>query len=395
MLLFPNQYKKVGYMYLLQLLIPAFYLYFMKSWEQVVLGIVLLGLLALSYILTWWTTGRRYTLIVIGEILLMLIMGAVLNPGFLSVVFWPAAAIGQLHSARHRMWALVVLIASGLTEVFVLAHVRHASLEPWWPMIFAGVAAAVLTVYAVRWQAQITRSRHELEVANTEIERLTKLAERDRISQDLHDVLGHELALITLKSQLAERLVYRDASRAQRELREIRDSAKRTLTKVRDYIATARTPVLDEEWIAAKHLLRAADISCETGGEIASVELASACAQALAMSLRELTTNLVRHSSASRAKLYSEETEHSLWLWIADNGQGLSQSDTQHGGHGLSGIMARLNAVNGELGIWSRGQWITFWHPEETTQLAAFSPFTTVFVVRVPKAARSKMEVGI
>ena len=67
----------------------------------------------------------------------------------------------------------------------------------------------------------------KLRKANEEIEHLAKVAERERIARDLHDVLGHTLSVITLKSELAGKLISRDPARAGKEIHEVEEISRK------------------------------------------------------------------------------------------------------------------------------------------------------------------------
>ena len=70
-----------------------------------------------------------------------------------------------------------------------------------------------------------------------------KIAERERIARDLHDVLGHTLSVIALKSELASKLLERDPARAAQEIREVNEVARDALAQVRSAITGYRLPL--------------------------------------------------------------------------------------------------------------------------------------------------------
>ena len=112
----------------------------------------------------------------------------------------------------------------------------------------------------------IIRSARELAAARAEVVRLAAENERTRIARDLHDVLGHSLTTITVKSALAARLVDRDPERAVQEIREVETLSRSTLGDVRAAVAGYRDVTLAGELATARHVLRSAGITAGAAG---------------------------------------------------------------------------------------------------------------------------------
>jgi len=123
-----------------------------------------------------------------------------------------------------------------------------------------------------------------------------------RLARDLHDLLGHSLSLITLKSELAGRLVAKESTRAAQEIREIELAARQTLREVREAVAGYRQPRLLSELDSARQLLQAAGIECSI--EQAAGELPPSIDAVLAWTVREGVTNVIRHSKARRCFIW-------------------------------------------------------------------------------------------
>ena len=127
--------------------------------------------------------------------------------------------------------------------------------------------------------------------------RLATLAERERIGRDLHDLLGHTLSVVALKSELARKLIDRDLDAARTEISEVERVARDALSQVRNAVSGIRSTALSAELLAATALLEAqgVKVKCETE----NVKLPHDRETALALSLREAATNIRRHSGAS------------------------------------------------------------------------------------------------
>jgi two-component system sensor histidine kinase DesK len=186
----------------------------------------------------------------------------------------------------------------------------------------------------------------ELKLSHDEIRRLAALAERERIGRDLHDLLGHTLSLITLKSELAMRLFDRDPLAARREIVDVERVARDTLGQVRRAVAGIRAAGLAAE-LASAHLL------LESGGVRLDYEapddatLPADVETIFALTLREAVTNIQRHARATYAQVTLAVAASEARLTIEDNGCGGVISP----GNGLTGMRERLRALGGDLAI--------------------------------------------
>jgi two-component system sensor histidine kinase DesK len=229
--------------------------------------------------------------------------------------------------------ALIVLIA--VLEGWLL----HISNGFTFPAIFLSTFIGAGNVFFAQ------RSRHiqKLRLANAEIEHLAKVAERERIARDLHDVLGHTLSLITLKSELAGKLIDRDPTQAKAEIRDVEQSARHALADVRQAIRGYRSKGLEAEIKQARATLETAGLHVEV--QSARVELPATHESVLALVLREAVTNVVRHAQASRCLLRLERVNGDCRLEVHDDGRGGNQVE----GSGLRGMRERVEALGGRI----------------------------------------------
>ena len=171
---------------------------------------------------------------------------------------------------------------------------------------------------------------------------LAALRERERIAQDLHDLLGHTLTTIAVKSELAVRLLDADAERARSEIIEIRDAARITLRDVRAAVAGMHVTTVHQELARARSALSAADIRLLVEGE--PPELDQAAHAAFGLALREAITNIIRHSDAESARIrFAPEGV----MIIEDDGRG----GELNAGTGLMGMRRRIESLGGDMDI--------------------------------------------
>jgi len=192
--------------------------------------------------------------------------------------------------------------------------------------------------------AERDRMNRKLRKANEEIEHLAKVAERERIARDLHDVLGHTLSVITLKSELAGKLIDRDPQRAGREIREVEEISRQALADVRDAIRGYRAKGLAAELAQAKSTLETAGliVQCDAA---TTMKLPAIEESVLSLAVREGVTNVVRHARARTCRLRIEQQNGSCRLEIHDDGVGCSATE----GNGLRGMRERVEMIGGTL----------------------------------------------
>lgn len=189
----------------------------------------------------------------------------------------------------------------------------------------------------------------QLEVAKDRISELIIFEERQRIARDLHDTLGQKLSLIGLKSDLASKLMSSDLERAGKEVQDIRNTASTALKEVRELVSDMRLVKLETELVRIKQILKAAGIKTTINGNPAFTSIPPITESVLSMCMKEVVTNVVKHSEASTCDLHFKQQD-SFMITVTDNGIGMSPSQ-QTNGSGIEGIRERLEFVNGNLTI--------------------------------------------
>jgi two-component system, NarL family, sensor histidine kinase DesK len=185
-------------------------------------------------------------------------------------------------------------------------------------------------------------ARRKLRRSQDEVSRIAKVAERERIARDLHDLLGHTLSVIVLKSELASKLAEKNPTRAIAEIRDVERISREALQEVRSAVRGYRSSGLEAELANISLALEAAQIKLEQF--IMPLELEWATEQTLAFILREAITNVVRHSSAKTCFVNLEQKNQLVILEIYDDAQfELTE------GNGIGGMRERVKALQGEF----------------------------------------------
>ncbi|MFD7261062.1 sensor histidine kinase [Streptomyces sp. NPDC059874] len=206
------------------------------------------------------------------------------------------------------------------------------------------------------------RTTIELREARATVAQLAANEERLRMARDLHDLLGHSLSLITLKSELAGRMLPDRPEAAAQQVADIERVSRQALVDVREAVSGYRRPTLPGELAGARTALAAAGVVAGLPtGETADLpeELTEEQESALAWSLREAVTNVVRHSGAKRCAVTLQTTQTLegpvVELAVTDDGSG-GPGGPGAPGNGLTGLTERLEAVGGTLSAGPAGK---------------------------------------
>jgi two-component system sensor histidine kinase DesK len=219
-----------------------------------------------------------------------------------------------------------------------------------------GIGTAVITAEILSvggmllGYSRLVRMNRQLVRGRDAAARLAVSEERLRIARDLHDLLGHQLALISLKSQLVARLAPADGEQAAAEALEIEHLARRALQDVRDAVAAYYQPRLETELAGLRLALEAAGVQVTVVDE--TVELAEECQTVFAWAVREAATNVVRHTRASRVAVrMAGGGDRPAVLEVVDNGPAATGAadGPETGGRGILGLRERVRSVGGEL----------------------------------------------
>jgi two-component system sensor histidine kinase DesK len=256
------------------------------------------------------------------------------NVPALSFFIYAGAHAARLGTPRR---ALAIIVAIGLVG---LATALAARL----PLMFGVVALAfpLLIGGANVHFTEVGRKNRALRAAREEVERIAKVAERERIARDLHDLLGHTLSVIVLKSELASKLAERDPARAIREIRDVERVSRQALAEVRAAVTGYRASI-GAEVERARAALTSAGVAFET--ELEPLPLSVAQEDALAFAVREALTNVLRHARARRCRLRVAREGACATLAIEDDGVGGTAAE----GFGLTSMRERLAAVGATL----------------------------------------------
>ncbi|MFH8349837.1 sensor histidine kinase [Streptomyces sp. NPDC018045] len=237
-------------------------------------------------------------------------------------------------------WFLFALVAA-VIDGYAFALRLPAVTELYTPL------TTLLTGLVLYGLTRLTDLVHEVHSARTALARMAVAQERMRFSRDVHDLLGYSLSAITLKCELIHRLVVTNPARAQEEVTAVLGVSRQALADARLVARSYREMSLSEEAESAATVLAAADIRVTL--DISCGRLHPAVDTALATTLREGVTNVLRHSKAQSCTITAVRKDDTVWLTLVNDGVVDKDRPLGPGGSGLSNLAARLGAIGGRV----------------------------------------------
>lgn len=266
-----------------------------------------------------------------------------------AIPLWIAVCIVAPVLERRLRWGLVLLGAAITVAHGVIADMMGHPITlddrgAGWLLIAYAAALPFMVISGVWWwEIVVTLDRHRAAAAD-----LAVAEERLRFAADLHDIQGHHLQVIALKAELAERLLERDAAAARDHVHEVRLIAKQALEETRSLVAGYREVDLAAELENAREVLALTGAVCELS--IGAIPDAAEARRALALVVREATTNILRHSAATSATIRVDGDARGATLTIENDGAQPATGDDA-ASTGLVGLRERLAARGGTLDI--------------------------------------------
>ncbi|WP_172254181.1 sensor histidine kinase [Saccharibacillus deserti] len=356
----PKRFGIVPYIFLMYLIFPIVSLQGKPDSVKLLIYILVAVFLVVYRQIYWAKTDRGFNALLLIMMLLTSIFTLLGDIGNLYLGLYCSFFVGWIRGRKTFFVFLGLLLTLGVVPLlFSTRTLEIADIMAVIPF-FIILAAMPFAVRSVNRQIEL---RQQLAAANEQIGELMKKEERMRIARDLHDTLGHTLSLITLKSQLVERLALKNPERAQHEAREIQETSRAALRQVRELVSEMRAIKLNEELIESREMLRTAEIMMHVEG-IERLEGVSDMTQnILSLCLKEAVTNIVKHSRAQSCTITLNQSGSEIEMKVEDDGIGLygkregrqehqgegSGLENVGGGNGLKGMRERLALIEGTL----------------------------------------------
>lgn len=333
------------YIWIVFCILPFYFIVRSFSYLYILIGVILILLYFLSYYFSSRAKNGLVYMWVSFEMALNIVM--TIFYGYVYLSLFTAYFIGKIKSAVgfYIMYGLHIFFT--VLSIVAGYFIDLQSFLAQTPFIIITVIGVVLLPFSLYSRNKRMNLEGELESAKERIAELVIHEERQRIARDLHDTLGQKLSMIGLKSDLASRLVKKDPDLAIKEIKEIRQTASIALKEVRELVSNMKTTKLNEEIERVKLMLQAAGIELEFIGDLNKLKVPILIENVLSMCLKEVVTNVVKHSEATKCQIYFEQNSVEVIMKIIDNGKGIGKMNFS--GNGIKGIYERLDFINGNV----------------------------------------------
>ena len=304
---------------------------------------VVFGFFVWGFVWVWlWQreVGRDYTGSVVGLVgvtVLFSLFTIIAPSSDNSFLVFSFIVAGVIFPVRRAIWAFAVLAVLQVALELIRLAPPPIIVNLLINSVIVGVLGAGGRLF---WQ-----SYGQLLAAREQLASLAVTEERLRFARDLHDLLGQNLSVLVLKSELVAKQLPRDSDEPLRnEVRDIAQVARRSLNDVREAVEGYRRPTLQTEISSARTALRAAGIGLLVEDDVGALPIEQD--GVLAWCLREAVTNVVRHSGAKKCEVRLSSENGTAILDVTDDGQGATSLE---GGSGLVGMRERIDMVGGKL----------------------------------------------
>lgn len=358
--MFPKYLGFFPYLWLLYMMMPIFNLRH-ETGTKLLLGCAMIALFIVTYRQLYVVSTKSFPYWLALQMLLLLTLSIFYNPYNMYMGFFTANFIGWY--TDHRKFNIATAAFAIVLTIPLLLYIDNFSNNE---LIFFVPFFVIMLVapFAIRSLNRKQHLQRELNQANEQINELIKREERMRIARDLHDTLGHTLSLITLKSQLVEKMVLRDPERAVIEAQEIQRTSRAALRQVRELVSEMRAVTVIEGIAEVQEILQTANISLQVDGDTTLEGVSDLTQNILSLCIKEAVTNIVKHSNADHCHITFQRSDGEVTLNIEDNGVGVVASASGAGasgtiatstlGNGLKGMAERLSLIEGSLQLTSK-----------------------------------------
>jgi two-component system, NarL family, sensor histidine kinase DesK len=287
------------------------------------------------YFRIFWTGPPWNYALIAAMIAMGLALGHMNEGASVFVILGSSFIAWAIRNSRRAIIAIGLLIlALGLDALLF-----HTPTAFWATSMIVSLGVGLSNIHF----AEKNRTDVKLRMANDEIEHLAKVAERERIARDLHDVLGHTMSLIIVKSTLAGKLIEKYPEKAKDEISDIEKVSREAMAEIRNTLRGYSTYKLCEEIVRARSVLESAGVTVHE--ETAEVAMSPAEESVAALIMREAVTNVVRHAQARTCRLKIAANNGDCVMQIEDDGRGGIQLE----GNGLRGMRERVEALGGTV----------------------------------------------
>lgn len=310
-------------------------------------GILITVLFTVSYLIMIYDDLSnkiilRRTLLVIHFLGIFYFVGF-FNASHLLFFFYGAYIIPYVFQLKMNSVEVFMYVSAFVFTIFIIGLDNKEYL-----MLMIPMAIVILSVMYGNFKALESKKLQEkIRNQNAHINTLIAEQERNRIGQDLHDTLGHVFASLSVKSELAMKLIDKDVDKAKSEMASVNELSKDALVKVRAIVDDLKLQSFEEEIKTMDTLLENANLLFEFRNADRAKSLSPTKQSALSMILREAVNNVIKHAKATKVTGEIIEENNSISMVVQDDGIGMKNICEED----LKSIKHRVDAVKGKLDV--------------------------------------------
>ncbi|MDN7144779.1 sensor histidine kinase [Liquorilactobacillus mali] len=309
--------------------------------------LALSGLFLILYIIV--NEIRDYRYLTIPLELLVTGIFAVFNFNLYLIIF-PAWQVPWILIHYQRKYQKYFMLAYYFIIGVALARIQTRYPAFWMDSAAMGLLFPLVSPIIANIMATSSFKQHQLNQTNRRLETIIQRGERERIARDLHDTLGQSFSMITIKTELAKKLLSKDSERVSAELNDIEQTSRQNLQLVRSIVNNLHQQSLNEVLLEQGKNLATANILLLTKGETEAINWPTQIQARFGIALTEAISNILHHAKAHQVQLIFFANEDLYKVEVIDDGVG--KKFVREGGNGISGMRERMHQANGEFEIY-------------------------------------------
>ncbi|MFT8556261.1 sensor histidine kinase [Liquorilactobacillus hordei] len=336
----------VSYVWLIYLPYTLIQFIPVKSNEDVY-WLLLAGLFLILYIVV--NEIREYRYLTIPLELLVTGIFAIFDFNLYLIIF-PAWQIPWILVHYPRKYQRYFIMAYYLIIGITLVRVQMKYPEFWRDGSSMGIIFPLVSPICSSMLSISSFRQHQLNQTNRRLETIIQRGERERIARDLHDTLGQSFSMITIKTELAKKLLIKNPDKVAAELNDIEQTSRQNLQLVRSIVNNLHQKSLNEILLEQGKNLATANILLLTKGEEQAVKWPTQTQAVFGKSLTEAISNILHHANAHQVQLLFYSDEDIYRVEVIDDGVG--KRFVRAGGNGIRGMRERMTQANGKFEIY-------------------------------------------
>lgn len=267
------------------------------------------------------------------------------------LMIFPAWQLPYMFSyyPQRKLYPFFGLYYGVLAAALFVAWLKYPRevMSPW---VWMGLFFPLISPWFSNYMARSSMQDRAMAQTNRRLEAVVRRGERERIARDLHDTLGQSFSMITIKTQLAEKLLEKKPDQVAAELKDIEATSRANLQLVRQIVNDLHQQSISDVLLAQEENLAAASIHLDTEDEEDANSWPTAIQNTISAVLQECVTNVIRHSHAHALAITFNKTAAAYTVQIQDDGVG-SAAYTRQGANGVSGMAQRIQDLGGTFTI--------------------------------------------